>query len=393
MFEFRGPISASKSWFNRALVIQHFDPTLKLESVSDCDDVIYLKKALQLIGTQSEFDLGLGGTSFRFFVFLISRLPGDWTLRGHERLLQRPQQELIHILNQLGVKVEFNKNALHIQSQGWDVNKKIVCSAELSSQFVSGLLLSCWNLNSDLEIEINKPIVSYGYLKMTIELLRTAGMTVVTGDSENFLKIVIPQNQKIKAERLEPVLDISSAFSLIGAGIMNGHVEITNWTGESNQPDVDFLELLKKMNISYRIEDHLLSISKQTHWNALDCNLNNSPDLFPVLAVLCAFASGVSTLRGGTQLVFKESNRILKTKELLDLVGVKTEVLPDGLRIYGQSSSQSTENFLEFDPDHDHRMAMAAGLLKLKGYNLKILNPEVVNKSYPSFWKDSGIKI
>lgn len=391
MFKFRGDILASKSWLNRALVIQHFNPNIILEANSNSEDVLSLKKALRSVGSTNEFELGMGGTSFRFFTFLISRRVGQWTLKAHPRLLERPQQEIVGILNQLGVKAEFTNSELRIQSQGWNSAEKVICSADLSSQFVSGLLLSSWNLKFDLEIEIRKPIISYGYLKMTIQMLQTAGMNVVTEEKENFLICKIPKNQKARVYHLTPELDISSAFALTAAAVIDGNVEITNWNNQSEQPDLAFLDIFKKMNISYKIQGSLFKIEKHQNWKALDYNLMNSPDLFPVLAVLCAFADGVSTLSGGTQLKHKESDRINKTKELLDLICVKTEVLSDGIRIYGQSAKRQMSVTLSFDPDHDHRMAMAAALLKLKGYNVEILTPEVVNKSYPSFWKDIGL--
>lgn len=393
MFSFRGPILTSKSWLNRALVVEHFNKNLKTNATTDSDDVVYLKRAIESVDQTKSFDLGLGGTSFRFFAFLISRHPGHWVLKAHQRLLERPQQEINLILNQLGVKAEFIKNELHIDSQGWQNNGKINCAADVSSQFVSGLLLSCWNLSFDLEIEIKKPISSASYLQMTIELLRQAGMNVQTEENEAHLYCRIPKNQKSQISHLEPELDISSAFSLISAAVLNGEVKITNWQNQSSQPDLVFLDIFKKMNISFFIQEEQFSITKHNNWKAIEYNLNNSPDLFPVLAILCAFADGVSTLFGAGQLKFKESNRIEKTQELLKLAGFKTEVLNDGLLIYGKSSTQDLNKKLKFNPDHDHRMAMAAGLLRLKGYNIEIEKAAVVNKSYPNFWKDIGLHI
>lgn len=396
MFFFKGPVITSKSWFNRALVIRHFNENLVIKSTTntnaDSDDVVCLKRAIESIGQTNSFYLGLGGTSFRFFVFLISRHSGRWIVKAHESLLERPQQEIIGMLNQLGVKAEFIKSELHVESGGWHCKNKIVCSSEVSSQFISGLLLSCWNLASDIEIEIKKPVNSYGYLRLTIELLRQAGMPLETDENEKFLVCRIPKNQKALVENLITELDISSAFSLVAAAVINGRAEITNWKSQSLQPDFIFLEIFKKMNILYKVEDQSFLITKQENWGALDYNLNSAPDLFPVLAVLCAFANGVSTLYGARQLVHKESNRILKTQQLLKLAGVQTEVLEDGLRIYGKSSTVDFQTKLLFNPDQDHRMAMAAALLKLKGYNIQIEHPEVVKKSYPDFWKDIGFQ-
>ena len=415
MFNFSGPLLTSKSWLNRALIIQHFNPDLKLDTTSMADDVLYLKRAIESLRTdekKNSFDLGMGGTSFRFFVFLISRRKGHWSIRAHSRLLERPQQDLIQILTQLGVKVQSHQNEFQIISEGWLANKKIICSASLSSQFVSGVLLSSWGLEFDFEIEIQKPMTSFGYLQMTIELLREAGMTLVIEETEKLFLLKIPKNQRITTTNLVSELDVSSAFSLIAAAVINGKVEITNWQKKPKQPDLIFLDFFKQMNISFEIKDNIFSIHKHDKWNAINCHLNSAPDLFPVLAILCAFAQGVSTLSGASQLIYKESNRIKKTQELLDLVGIKSEFLDDGLRIYGQSMKlnevldaaklRSNKDIklcinqdikLSFNPDHDHRMAMAAALLILKGYHIEITNPEVVTKSYPQFWQHIGLEV
>ncbi len=393
MFQFRGELLNSKSWANRALVIQYFNPHIKLNIDAQSEDVFHLKKSIELIRDSNEFDLGLGGTSLRFFLFLISRSSGTYTLKAHRRLLDRPQQQALDILKQLGVSSDIFGDSLIVHSKGWQATEKIFCSGDSSSQFVSGLLLSCWKLNFDLHIEIKKPLVSFGYLKMTLELLRKAGMKIIQSENEDFFRIEILKNQTAAVDSLNQELDISSAFALAAAGLIDGEVEILNWNQASEQPDLVFLELFKKMNINYFENSKSFKIAKQNSWSALDCDLSSSPDLFPVLAVLCAFANGVSTLRGAAQLKHKESDRIVKTQELLNLIQVKTEILPDGLRIFGEGRDFFCESSSKFDPDHDHRMAMAAGLVKLLGFNVSILHPEVVNKSYPSFWKDVGLNL
>ena len=145
------------------------------------------------------------------------------------------------------------------------------------------------------------------------------------------------------------------------------------------------------MQIQFESSPTEFKILKHNIWNSVEAHLNSCPDLFPVLAVLCAMARGESVLSGAAQLKIKESDRILKTKELLNLCGYQCEELPDGLKISGESSMQNFAKPILFNPDEDHRMAMAAALFKLKGFNINILNPEVVNKSYPNFWKDIGL--
>lgn len=392
MFTFKGSISASKSWLNRALVIQHFNPFLKIDARSQADDVVYLQKNLNLIGKENSFYLAEGGTTLRFFSFLISRYPGVWTLTAHPRLLQRPQQDLKVLLNQLGVSVELTNEKIILNSQGWKIPRQIVCDQNQSSQFISGLLLSSWDLESDLEIVIKKPIVSFDYLKMTLELLKQAGMTLETKETFSKLSIRIKKLQKSNVTSLKAELDVSSVFSLASCAVVNGNVEIENWNSQSTQPDLCFLEIFKKMGIPFEITQNKFLIKKQTQWMGAETYLANSPDLFPVLSVLCAFAQGPSYLYGAPQLVHKESNRLMKTHELLTLIGCETEIKNDSLKIFGPLKNENLEKRIEFNCDQDHRMAMAAGLLKLKGFNIHIKGAECVNKSYPQFWNDIGVR-
>lgn len=391
MFRFSGPVLTSKSWLNRALIIRQFNPHLRLETDSQSDDVIALKSALSQIGKSTEFELGMGGTSFRFFAFAISRFPGEWTLRAHPRLLARPQSDIVALLLQLGVRSELSSQSLRIFSGGWKPGSAVKTKADQSSQFVSGLLLSAWNLEAPLELEIKKPVTSYGYLNLTFEMLMMAGMNLQIIDTDNSLRVKIPEMQRADLGSLVPELDISSAFSLAAAAVVGGEAQLTNWNSQSLQPDAVFLKLFDDMKIAYQQSANSLFITKHSQWNGVTANLNTSPDLFPVLAVLCALAKGNSVLRGATHLKNKESDRIQKTHELLNIAGFITELLPDGIKIAGLSSSQDKTQKLLFDPDLDHRMAMAAALLKIAGYNLEIANPEAVNKSYPEFWKDIGL--
>lgn len=393
MFFFKGPIPASKSWLNRALVIQHFNPDININADSTAADVVYLKNNILSIKNENVFFLGEGGTTLRFFTFLISRYPGVWTLKAHSRLLERPQDDLKHLLNQLGVSVELSSEQIVINSSGWKIPEQIICNQIQSSQFISGLLLSSWNLNNDLQINIKKPILSYDYLKMTISLLKQAGMSIDGIETSNELSIRIKKLQISKVNSLIAELDISSVFSLASCAVVNGNVEIDNWNSHSTQPDVYFLEIFKKMGINFEISYNKFLIKKQNHWKGVEVNLANSPDLFPVLSILCALADGPSFLYGAPQLVYKESNRLDKTCELLSLVGCKFELKNDSLKILGFIEDQNKEMRIEFDCDQDHRMAMSAGLLKLKGFNINIIGASSINKSYPDFWNHIGVKI
>jgi 3-phosphoshikimate 1-carboxyvinyltransferase len=144
------------------------------------------------------------------------------------------------------------------------------------------------------------------------------------------------------------------------------------------------------MGISFEQNGNTFKIQQQSFFKGLNASLENCPDLFPVLAVLCAFAESDSHLYGAPQLKFKESDRIAKTAELLSKCGCRVTALDDGLKI--SAAAAAPVGFL-FDPEHDHRMAMAAALLKIKELPVEILNPSVINKSYPQFYQHIGLNL
>ncbi len=382
MFQFLGDLEISKSWMNRALILQSFNPDLKIIGTSLADDVQLLQKALSdFADGKTEFYAGLGGTTFRFLAFRISRQPGEYLIRADEKLLNRPQSEIVNILNQLGVTAELNSAGLKIKSNGWQKpQQKLQINSKDSSQFLSALALSSVNLEFDLDIAPYEKLTSEGYFEMTLQMLKLCHI--------EFGKA----GQKNKTMILNGEVDISSAFSLISAAVLAGSAEITNWVKQSTQPDIQFLNFFNKMNIQFKIQDRIFKIQKQKNFKKLSADLSNCPDLFPVLSVLCAFADGDSDLFNAPQLKYKESDRIEKTYELLTRCGFSVTKKSDGIKIQGQPDhTYKAKDLILFDPAHDHRMAMAAGLLMIKGFPIRLPDMSVVNKSYPQFFQHIGL--
>ena len=382
MFDFSGALEISKSWMNRALILQSFEQKLNITGNSSAEDVVLLKNALEKFkNNESEFYAGLGGTTFRFLAFRVSRKPGEYFIRADKKLLARPQREIVNLLARLGVWSELTADGLKIKSTGWKKpNQKVIVQVDESSQFLSALALSTIDLDFDFEIEQPKKITSEGYFEMTLKLLASIGVQFGSA------------HQKIKNYNLTGEVDISSAFSLVSAAVLDGKVEINNWATECTQPDIMFLQFFEKMGIHSKIFNNQFSIIKQIHFKGLYADISNCPDLFPVLSVLCAFAEGQSNLFNAPQLKHKESDRIEKTFELLNLCGFRIDKKQDGLIIQGQPShSHKTKDLILFDPEGDHRMAMAAGLLMIKGFPIKLPQLDVVNKSYPQFFQHIGV--
>lgn len=387
-FRFEGRIPASKSLLNRALIAQSFEPRLVLKGDSSCEDVAHMKAALKSLGKVSEFDCGEGGTTLRFLAFRLSRLPGNFLLKGSSRLMSRPQTEIQSILRQLGVKVEFEKKGLRIISEGWKApTKAVTVNAKDSSQFLSAVFLNSWNLDFDMKIKVPGKITSQGYFGMTLQILRDLGLEY----SRRGVTYLIPRGQKIRRRTCRVESDLSSLFSVAAFAAVSGRAIFKDFPSKSLQPDLAFTGIFKKMGAHETMTASRLKVSSPPQLQAVRVSLQNSPDLFPVLAVLCSFAQGRSVLYGAPQLAFKESDRIKKTAELLRKSGVVVKERKDGLEITGRGFPQGTKSF-KFDPDSDHRLAMAAALLKFFGEKIQIQDPDVVRKSFPEFWKYVGVR-
>lgn len=396
--DFRGHMSASKSLFNRALIIQSYFPDLQIEGDSVCEDVEELKKALQegqfifqnkpLSKGMQNFRIGLGGTSLRFLLFRLSRLEGNFLVQCEESLARRPHEEICEILYTLGVSLEKSNQDFVIESPGWQKPQiDLSVSMKRSSQFASALVLNAWQLPFDLKFSVSEQSVSDSYFAMTLKMCASLGMEVI----QDGLDFTIPKQQSVKKFKLQVEADMSSTFTLSCFAALFGKIEIDNMPLHSLQPDVQFLKIFEAMNIPWQKEKNILRVHKSSALKPIEVNLVDSPDLFPMLAVLCAFVRGKSFLKGASQLKYKESDRLSKIQELLDKSGVKNGREADGLWIEGGGVNGHQE--FVFDPSHDHRLAMAAALLMRAGVKVRILHPEVVRKSYPEFWQQIGVPL
>lgn len=386
-FRYSGSIPASKSILNRSLLVQSFFPDIKIHGKSDCDDVRFMKKAIVALIQKQDIDCGEAGAVFRFMAMRASRLAGAFRLKGSPRLLQRPQQELAFILNQLNVNVEFLSDGVLLRGDGW--KKPLIpvrIPRERSSQFASGLLLSAWDLPFDLPMELAGHGVSEGYWKMSLEMVRGLGMEVDV--RENHVVVSARQQPQVKDIQIEP--DYSSMFAVIAAALVNGEVSIQGAGAQSLQPDHVFFDFLKRMGAPVALKNGVLHVQRAKVLNPLSASLKGCPDLFPVLAALCSFASGTSLLHEAPQLEHKESNRLQKTQELLRMAGVESAPKADGLEIHGEGPDFKPHGFV-FDPDQDHRMAMAAALFRLREPTVGIKHIDVVKKSFPEFWSILGM--
>ena len=384
-FYFLGKGPFSKSLLLRALIVQSYFLELKITGDSLCDDVQSMKKGLKSIKNGIAIDGLQGGAVLRFLALKASRMSGRFVLTGSSRLFQRPIKELEAILNQLSCETKFKENSFTLKGEGWRLSGDALhVSVSRSSQFASAVLLNSFNLSDDLFLNIEGKMVSSSYFQMTLSFLRSLGMQI----SEEGREYCIPAGQKINKFIYEPEQDMSCLFAISAMVVTGGAVVFTDWPDQSLQPDFIFPDILKEMGFMVQKTHQNLEIRSAQNLKPIKYNMQNCPDLFPVLSALCACIEGTSHLYGAPHLAYKESDRIQETADLLGKCGRKVTVLKDGLIIEGKSVSKAEQQkpIFPFDPQEDHRIAMAAGLLKKTGIPIRILNPKVVNKSFPDFW-------
>lgn len=390
-FSFKGEISSSKSLFNRALIAQSFSEHIQIHGLTQSEDVLHLQKGLKAFKqNESEFFCGDGGTTFRFLALRVSRVAGEYKLSGSSQLFSRPIKELLKFFDQVGVEHKLEGSTLYIKTNGWKLPPVVKCTSTESSQFLSGIVLSSWGLDQELRIELPRKIPSRGYLQMTLALMTSCGANIKLLEASlvNDPTIVVRALQTPKATILNIEQDMSSLFTLAACAIMNGEIDIQNVPLDSTQPDAIFFDYFRRMKIEYSLVNKTLFIRKQKTFRGIEADLSGSPDLFPVLAVLAARAQGVSTLIGLQNLQYKESDRYKNIVDLLQRLGRRIDKFENGIMIHGRSDEFSAT--ADFDPQGDHRMAMAAQVANLGGAGLNIKDKYVTNKSFPEFWSILG---
>ena len=256
-FSFVGALSSSKSLMNRALLVQSFQPQLNILGQSDAEDVQQMRLALKQHSEGAPIECGSAGTVLRFMALRAARAPGEHVLTGSRRLFERPQQELVKVLGQLGCAVEMNSEHLKIRSWGWKmVGDALHVPMERSSQFASAVILSAWKLPFELCIWLGPKAVSEGYLDMTLALVTRLGMKIERKQNE----IRIAPEQKVMAQDLSIESDLSSVFALSACALINGHINILGLSSESLQPDRVFVRLLETMGASIQFKKPLLRL-------------------------------------------------------------------------------------------------------------------------------------
>ena len=335
------------------------------------------------------------GTTLRIITAIAGLSPGATVLTGDDSIRKRPMQPLLDALQQLGVKAwstRGNGLAPIVVEGGGFKGGNVAIRGDVSSQFITALLLVAPLGESDCKIKILGEVVSGPYVEITLEMLDLFGVKVEKKDEGFF----IPAPQRYKAVDFYIPGDFSSAaFLIAAAAVTESKVKLLGLRTDSVQGDARIVNIVREMGVKISDYEDGIIVEGKGELKGVEVNCRDTPDLVPVLASLGACASGVMVLEGAEHARVKESDRIHGPAVELAKMGVKIEEKKDGMVIYGGEAE--IKGGVMVESYGDHRMAMALSVAALKArYPVEIKDAECVNVSYPRFWNDLerlGVKV
>jgi 3-phosphoshikimate 1-carboxyvinyltransferase len=382
-------ITGSKSEANRLLILQALYPEIKIDNLSNSDDSQLMQKALA--SKDKIVDIHHAGTAMRFLTAYFSIKEGRETiLTGSSRMKERPIGILVEALKTLGADIKYieNEGFPPIKIKGKKLNKsKVTLQANVSSQYISALLLIASSLQDGLELTLDGKITSVPYIKMTLQLLNQ--IDIDTDFNTNSI-IVKPKNLKLEPKTLVVESDWSSAsyfYSIVALSPVGTEIELSAYKKTSLQGDSVLAKIYMEFGVQTTFSNNrikLLKSSDVTSGLKINLDLSNAPDIAQTISVT-AFGLGVACdLFGLHTLKIKETDRLVALKNELTKLGANITVTDNSLHL---NSSDKMSSKVSISTYKDHRMAMAFAPLALKT-DLEIENADVVSKSYPDFWKD-----
>lgn len=390
----------SKSYAQRALAVALLASGKSvLRNMDFCNDTLSALNCIKMLGAQAErtdehtivvegglkprgnlLSVGESGLSARLFTPIAALCGEPIVISGEGTLLYRPMDMMIQPLRALGVDVRDGGGRLPIEVCGPMKGGQIDVDGSVSSQFITGLLLSLPLAEQDTVINVNAA-VSKPYLDMTIDTAERFGVAIEHNDYEQFY---IAGGQSYEAVEYDVEGDWSAAAMLLVAGAVAGEVAVKNISTLSKQADVAICDALVRAGAELTSESDMVSAAHR-ELHGFEFDATNCPDLFPALATLAAAAEGESRIKGTHRLEHKESNRAEAIRTEFGKLGIEVDLSEEDIMIIRGGAIRGG---VEVDSHGDHRMAMTlavAGLLSDGG--VTIHGAESVAKSYPDFFE------
>lgn len=379
-------ITGSKSETNRLLFLQSLFPNFKIQNKSNSDDSSIMQAALK--STSDFIDINHAGTAMRFLTSYFSQLEGrEVILTGSERMQQRPIKILVDALRSLGASIEYEKKQgyppLRIKGKKLD-GGTISLPADISSQYISSLIMLGAVLKAGIELNLKGTITSMPYINMTLDLLKRLGIK----NEFKGHRILVKNTSKSKNTIQVVESDWSSAsyFFSIAALSDKAKIYLSNYKSNSLQGDSILRIIYKQLGVNSYFEGNNLILEKEniSSPKSIKWDLSNAPDIAQTIAVSCYGLGVACDLEGLHTLKIKETDRLVALDTELSKLGAKISVTNKSLHL---ASDQDFQKGITISTYNDHRMAMAFAPLALK-IPLSVKKAEVVSKSYPSFWED-----
>lgn len=405
-------LPGSKSISNRVLLLSALSSGVtRVKGLLDSDDITRMKEALTQLGITinqidtSTFDvigcngqfpnksaklfLGNAGTAFRPLTAALALSQGDYELSGIPRMHERPIKDLVDALQSLGCDIEYLENSGYppLRLKNYTLNNtNIKVRGDVSSQFLTALLMALPLTKSAFSIEIMGTLISKPYIMITLNLLKKFGITIINHDWKRFE--IPPQQTYQSPQEIFVEGDASSASYFLAAGAIAGDVTITGVGKNSIQGDVEFAAALSKMGAIMTYTENSIRAQMPTgglHAITLDCIA--IPDAAMTLATTALFAKGTTKLTNIASWRVKETDRIHAMTTELRKLGVTVVEGPDFIEITPPATLKHTVEIATYD---DHRMAMCFSLVSF-AVPIAILDPKCVGKTYPEFFKDFAL--
>ena len=389
-------LPASKSESNRALIINELaGNTGKLSNISAARDTQTMQRLLKANG--EVWDVIDAGTTMRFLTALASVSVHHKLMTGTGRMCARPISILVDALREIGADISYEKEdgypPLNIKPFKGQKASSIKVKSDISSQYISALLMIAPTLPQGLTIELIGKFASRPYVAMTTELMQRFGVDV---GFDGRIFTVKPQQYLEANYTIESDWSGSSYWYSMVCLSKNGEIHLTGFRKDSFQGDNAIVEIMQKLGVETKFEGTGITLTKSPDVSSASIDFSDCPDLAQTLVFMCAANQTKLVLSGIDSLRIKETDRISALQTEIAKIGATMIETNEGQWEMTPAERHISEyGTIEFDTYHDHRMAMAAAPLATLT-SVRINDPEVVNKSYPSFWDDVkkvGIKI
>ena len=385
-------LPSSKSISNRWLALDYLSSNgIKIKNLSSADDTQLFKRLLRQMkmGRRHTFDCRDAGTAARFITALLAFTPGTHVVTGSEYLCKRPMAPLIEALRSIGcqIKCQVNEGFLPLQIEGvMPTASRLKVDGSMSSQFVSALLLAAISLPHGLAIELEGDVASEPYIRMTLDMMTRAGVQwALKGNPPAYhVEHNIPQCDAVVIEK-----DWSAASCFYGVAALRPgcRLHMSGLAHPSLQGDCVAMEIFERLGVVSANNGLAMEIERTGKVaDTLEYDFTDTPDLVPAVAVACAGLGVEARLSGIANLRLKESDRVASIVTELSKMGCNIEATEDMMCIHPSQLVVSQP----VDPHGAHRIAMSFAMLRAIFPQLEILHPEVVSKSFPTFFEMLG---